>query len=182
MCFSLALDPTSLAPHPLAPEKQHESCDTCPKNQFGSATTGSGRGKACKDIVRIAVMHVDDLGDAEAVSEGKIATLDLPAMSLKNWTEYSSTVVRKTNRELLAFITTLTFDPAQAYPVVQFTLDGPIEDGGVIAALARRQPEADEMILSPWQPLSEEKRKEAEPTGRQSTSRSTGTGRSRFKS
>ena len=182
VCFSLALDPTALAPHALAPEKQSVSCDTCPKNQFGSATTGTGRGKACKDIVRIAIMHEDDLENEETVAEGKIATLDLPAMSVKNWTEYSNAVVRKTGRELLAFVTRLKFDPKQSYPVVEFELDSAISEVSVVSALSRRQLEADEMILSPWQPVSEEKRKEAAPTGRQSTARSTGTSRSRFKS
>jgi hypothetical protein len=182
VCFSLSLDPKALAPHAIAPEKQHANCETCPKNEFGSATTGSGRGKACKDIVRIAVMHEDDLQSAESVSEGKIATLDLPAMSIKGWTEYSRALVSKTEREMLCFITAMTFEAKSAFPIVEFELIGPVDDSGAIVALKRRQAEADELILSPWQPLSEDKRKAAAPSGRAAPARGgAGAGRSRFK-
>jgi hypothetical protein len=181
VCFALSMQPDDLVPHAIAPEKQHVDCATCPKNQFGSATTGSGRGKACKDLTRIVVMHEDELGSDESVAEGKIATLDLPAMSLKGWSEYSNAVVRKTNRELLAFVTKLTFESSVQYPVVQFELAETIQDPSVIMALKRRQDEAKELILSPWQPLSKEKRDDAAKaasTGRGGAQR--GAGRSRF--
>lgn len=57
VCFALGRDEGELAPHKTVfdhDQAQSGECESCPMNEFGSADTG--RGKACKNIRRLAVI------------------------------------------------------------------------------------------------------------------------------
>jgi hypothetical protein len=78
-----------LTPHPAAPDKQAESCDTCPHNVFGTAEMG--RGKRCSDKRRIAFILAADLaknGDAEtakAIAKAQVYQIEVPPGSLRGF-------------------------------------------------------------------------------------------------
>jgi len=61
------------APAAGAEHKQSANCSTCPKNAFGSHPI-TGRGKACGDRKRVALVLADEPGTA--------MTLNMPTMSL----------------------------------------------------------------------------------------------------
>ena len=54
-CFALALPEDDLIPHADVPEPQSTTCSVCPMFQWGSDPEG-GRGKACKERRRLAVI------------------------------------------------------------------------------------------------------------------------------
>jgi hypothetical protein len=48
-------------PDPGVPKPQSASCHTCPHNEWGSQTSGNGRGKRCQDQRRLAILLMPKL-------------------------------------------------------------------------------------------------------------------------
>ena len=69
-------------------------CVDCWANRFGTAD--KGRGKACKNIRRLALITEDALESAEALKEAEVRTLKIPVMSVRNWGSF----VRQINEEV----------------------------------------------------------------------------------
>lgn len=110
-CYAYGQAGEEMAPHPSMAEHldyfepQHESCTGCPMNEWGSSP--KGRGKACQNRVRLAVIQageftkrpksreVDlDLIDG-STPEGQAhfrdadaLTINLPVTSVGNWNDY----------------------------------------------------------------------------------------------
>src|SRR6187549_435135 len=58
-CFAFGQHEKAMEPHSKVDEddyfeRQHDTCEGCPCNEWGSAETG--RGKACKNVARLAVI------------------------------------------------------------------------------------------------------------------------------
>lgn len=85
VCYAFGYDKDEMAPHEKAPDKQHDRCATCANNKFGSADTG--RGKACKNQVRLALIPYGD-GSYDALAEGELTFAKLPPTSGANWTTF----------------------------------------------------------------------------------------------
>lgn len=85
VCFALSRDKEELAPHPKATDPQAKSCADCEYNRFGSAA--QGRGKACKNTQRLAVLAVGD-GSLEQLSETEVTFAKLPVTSVANFASY----------------------------------------------------------------------------------------------
>lgn len=66
-------------------EVSERQCATCPKNQFGSATRGSGKGKACKDTRPIYLLE-----------QGSVlpTIVQVPPTSLKHLQKYMGTLCK----------------------------------------------------------------------------------------
>jgi hypothetical protein len=102
-CFSFG-DPDgdepedSMAPHAEATDKQGDDnglCANCWANAMGSAPVG--RGKACKNVRRLALITADTLESPAAVLETEVRVLKVPVMSVKGWALY---VRNQLNEEL----------------------------------------------------------------------------------
>lgn len=65
-CFAIGTQQESMVPSIESPEAQNEQCTGCPKNEFGSAKNGTGKGKACQNQFLVAIM-MPDLGESEEV-------------------------------------------------------------------------------------------------------------------
>lgn len=165
VCFSLSLEPSGAVPHAMAPDHLHTDCDSCPNNVFGSATTGSGKGKACKDSTRLTVVFEKDLDSADSANGATVWTLDVPATSLAAWDKYSGDIQRKFMVPPLAIVTEISFAEGLAYPSLVFSPAAGLGDEAVVSALLDRREEAAKQVLQPWQPLGEGKPKAA-ATGR----------------
>lgn len=83
ICYAFDSDEDTMAPQDNVPDKQHHDCASCPFNQFESAKTG--RGKACKNTVRLALIAEDDLED---IDNAEVVYASIPPKSLKNWLVY----------------------------------------------------------------------------------------------
>lgn len=106
-CFSIDGE----KPDARAANKQNAICATCKHNQWGSATNSpSGRGKACPDRKRIAVVR--DLNDEPLM-------LQLPPTSVPNLQDY----INKLGRAQAAVnqvVTVMAFDTSKTAPTVTF--------------------------------------------------------------
>jgi hypothetical protein len=127
-----------MGPSDRAEGKQHDTCEGCPKNEWGSATNG-GKGKACRETRRLLVIPADSIGSVEAVKAAEVAALRPPVTSLKNYSTYVQTVATTLKRPPLAVISEIAVVPdAKTQFKVTFSLIKAIEDSAVISALMER--------------------------------------------
>jgi len=120
VCYAFAGegdDPDAMKPHPDSAEPQCATCADCELNQMGSAETG--RGKACKNIRRLALTTEDAFADAEAFDEAEIRGLKVPVTSTRNFAKY---VKRLDEEQELPTFGVVTEIEALRDPKTQFKL------------------------------------------------------------
>ena len=121
-----------MAPPADLPSRMSDKCSTCPMNAFGSAE--QGRGKACKNTVRLALLlEGADYAKAEGVM------LSIPPTSLKPWTQYVSQFTA-VNRPIGTIRSRITKVPNQAGAgfMLRFEPIEPVSDHGELRALLGR--------------------------------------------
>lgn len=103
-------------PDPWVTQPQSNKCQTCPKNQFGSATSASGKAaKACRDSKRLWIAKPDDLS-------GVVYAMNVPATSLKAVSEYGRKI-KGHGIPLCAVITRFSMVDAE-FPQLEFDIAG----------------------------------------------------------
>lgn len=112
-CFAISKDITGMAPHAEAAEPQCEDCATCPLNQWGSAPTG--KGKACRNTVKLAIAPIDADGDTEPM------TLVVSPTGLKSWAAFVNSLETIGKLPIQA-VAEVSFDPKSAYPSLRFAV------------------------------------------------------------
>jgi hypothetical protein len=137
-CFALGLTITGLKPSHLSDAPQAELCETCSKNQWGSATNG-GKGKACSEKRRLFLMTADSATSTDAVNLAEVAALRIPVTSVKGYSTYVQTVASTVKRPLAAVITKVSLvpDPKTQFKI-QFTYVKPLDDIAIVKALIAR--------------------------------------------
>ena len=145
-CYSL----DGIAPDANVPKRQNPTCGNCPKNAWGSRVTDAGkRAKACQDSRRIALVP---LGDIANESLGGPMLLRIPPTSLPNLANYADFLQRK-GADLPWVGTRLSFDENVAYPKIQFSALGFLDDE-----------QADQVAVALENPLIERMLTDAAPT------------------
>lgn len=110
-CFAIAKEIRDLAPHEEAVSPQAETCAECAMNKFGSAPTG--KGKACRNTVRLAVAPADAADDAEPM------ILTVSPTGLKSWNALVNNLAA-IGMLVIQVETEISFDPNAAYPTLLF--------------------------------------------------------------
>jgi len=131
-CYSI----NGETPEPDSLHKQADNCASCPKNQWGSRITDSGKkAKACADHRRVAVKVMSPL--PEGVNDDPML-LRIPATSLQDLAVYGRKMMDK-GFPYNAVITRLGFDIDASYPKLTFKAVRPINtaEAKVIAELSR---------------------------------------------
>lgn len=120
-CWSL----DSIRPDPSVANKINPTCQDCPFNAFGSRITPDGKqAKECSDSRRIAVAMPHELLDEMP----HVYLMRVPQSSLKNLKNYTLDTLARNGYEPGGCISRMTFDPAVAYPKVQFEFVEPVTD------------------------------------------------------
>lgn len=133
-------------PDLAVPKRQNDLCATCKWNQFGSRVSadGAGRGKACQDTKRMAVVPYPDLDNE---GNGGPMLLRIPPASLKNLQAFAGNVAR--NGYLVHAISTyLFFVGDEAYPQIDFKAARPLTDAEFDKIEAYRKDERVARILN----------------------------------
>lgn len=158
-CFALGETDDDLKPHPDSAEPQAESCEKCPLNVWGS-DPGGGRGKACKNVRRLAMIARPKT--PEEVQKADVAIAKLPVTSVRNWATYASQVANVLKLPPLAVVTemSVTPDPRTQFQV-GFELIDKVEDPAMIGALLTRRGETHELAYSSYDKPTEAPEKAA---------------------
>jgi hypothetical protein len=118
-CFAIAKEIAHLGPHEEAGLPQNPSCGDCPKNEWGSAASGTG--KACRNTVRLAIAALD------ANEESEPMILVVSPTGLKAWAAYVNGLAASGLHPIEAK-TTIAFDLMHSYPTLQFRSTGTHEN------------------------------------------------------
>lgn len=114
ICFSS----TGIIPDETAKGPVCSQCKLCPKNAWGSAVDASGavgKGKACKDAVRLAIAPTGSLKD--------VMLLRVPPTSIRSLGEFGSQLT-KHNVPYMAVVTRISFDPNETAQKLVFKAVG----------------------------------------------------------
>jgi hypothetical protein len=151
-CYALSETGKDMSPHAAATDKQNQTCDDCWAAKIGTASVGKGR--ACKQKVRIALMHGDDVTSAEAVTEALIAQVNVSAMSVGNYGAYVKVLAGDVNgkRPTYSVLTRITLEPHPTYQIVlKFSPLSGIGNAETLRAIMTRvRSEAKELVLAPY--------------------------------
>jgi hypothetical protein len=129
----------SMAPHEKSTQPQHKTCSGCPQNEWGSAD--QGRGKACGNKRRLAIIPGDDeaLKDATSIAAQKVYFAKTPVTSGKNWDGYVKTIAKTLRRPPLGVVTVITAAPdAKKQFVVNFDVKAKIDGAEQFEALVEK--------------------------------------------
>lgn len=145
ICYAFGDKVKGMAPHDAAPQKQNATCEGCKRNDFGTAD--QGKGKACKNVKRLALIMAEGLDDPKAIEEASVAYLKVPVTSVKAWGGYVKTVAETTKRPPFAVVTEIKVIPDKKTQLkVQFRLVEKIATAASFEALLKRHQDATKTI------------------------------------
>jgi hypothetical protein len=147
VCFAFGRAEDDMRPHEKATQPQNETCAGCPQNEWGSADVG--RGKACKNIRRLAVISE---GDLEDIANAEVAFVKPAVTSIKGWAGYVRKVAEQYQRPPLGVITNIKLVPdAQTQFKMVFSTVSLIEDSAQLEALIEKNQTVSKEIDFPYQ-------------------------------
>lgn len=169
VCFSFFRSDDEAVPHEKSETPQCDDCKSCPQNVFGSADTG--KGKACKNIRRLALITEDGMED---IANATITFLKVPVTSVANWAGYVNSLNTSMKLPPVGVITEMSIVPD---PKTQFKLKfrcvEKIEDEEVLGALLDRIEAVEKDLTHPYTPNGE---REAQAAATPSKAARTGRG------
>ena len=159
ICYAFGSDPDTMKPHEASPQPQCASCADCPHNEWGSAD--KGKGKACSNVRRIAVMAEDGLEDPD---NAEVRFAKIPVMSVKNLAKYVKDLDRLYELPPLGVITEMGLkkDPKSLFRV-HFKMVETIEDGATIKSLIKRSKAVAEDMSQAYPETSAEEKPAKKP-------------------
>lgn len=113
-CFAIGTEPSSLIPSKNSPDKQNESCNKCPNNEFGS----KGNGKACANH-RLMVVRAGT-GTEGANPDSPKYLLQVSPTGIKAFDSYVSSIHTQFDTAPYAVVTDIYFDPESEYQSLRF--------------------------------------------------------------
>ena len=122
-CYAIAKAIDDLAPTIDTPI--HDNCAECPMNQWGSDPQG-GKGKACANKVRLAVVPAD-LGGDTPVEQVEPMALDITSTGLKSWNTFVAGLT-DANLHPMQVIAEIGFNADVSYPSLVITAHAPLDD------------------------------------------------------
>lgn len=163
-CYAFGKGPNAeqeMAPHEKAPDKQHDKCAGCPNNEWGSAERG--RGKACKNVRRLAVVAEDALESVEAMEQAEVRNVKISVTNVKHWSNYVRSKLAELKRPPFAVVTTMGVrpDPKTQFQV-SFRFKEAIDFGevpGLYEAIKAKVREAEDNLMMPY-PVFEDNHEE----------------------
>ena len=131
-----------ISPDQGVPKPQSNLCATCPKNAWGSAPNG-GKGKACGDHRRLAVVPLADLRNE---GFGGPLLLRCPAASLQDMAAFDARY-KGMGYPYFTMGIKIGFDAQESYPKFTFAAIRPLtEDEGRIIMELRSSPETARVV------------------------------------
>jgi len=85
--FGIGTD-AGMKPHEESHIKQSPDCASCPHAKFGSSTTGTRKGKACRNLRRLCVIPEHAAASAEGIKKAPAGFVRLAVYSGMAWGDY----------------------------------------------------------------------------------------------
>lgn len=124
VCHSSGRVEAEMQPHASSTKSQADTCQECPKNQWGS----SGKNKACKNGIRLAVIPPNPTADTSPL------VIDVTPTGMTAWIKYVNLLQAKGILPIQV-ITEIDFEKTVDYPTLRFKADKPHENLATAFAL-----------------------------------------------
>lgn len=159
-CYAFGRVEKEMAPHEEAEHPQCDKCEGCPANEWGTADIG--KGKACKNIRRLATISVTDfLEGPAAIAKAQVRMVKLTPTSLKAWAGYVQSLRDELKRPTWTVVTQLMLEPipGKSGHCFKFAVVDQDDQGKdllaaftpeVLAALKKRRETTDEVLCVPY--------------------------------
>lgn len=121
-CYAIGPSPTTLTPSDKSPDRQADTCATCPMNQFGSALTG--KGKACKNTRLLAVVPVNQMENAV----DNIWIMSIPPSSIKSFDSFVHKLAMTHGISPIGVVSEVTLDQKETFASPRFKSIRPLTD------------------------------------------------------
>lgn len=172
-CYAFSREKLELAPHPSMQnhpdyfEPQNDVCQTCLKNEWGSADTG--KGKACQNRLRLTLvpagryipkkgskdLDLDLFADGEHFAEADPVFLKLPPTSVEEYAKYVSQLSSAHSLPPHGVFTRIYCEPHPKHQFhVKFEMIERVPDD-LLCVVMERHEKATEMPFSPYTPPEE---------------------------
>jgi hypothetical protein len=168
VCFAFGRDDAKLTPHQLVVDAGNAQygaaklCAGCPQNEFGTAETG--RGKACKNTRRLALLPAGNFAkgqfklieDEEHYLSTRIGYLKLPITSVKGFAGFVKQVagtLRRPPHGIVAKVKVVPDPKSQFMVLFEPLMNVPDE---LMGAIMKRREEIMPVIDFPYLPREEE--------------------------
>jgi len=154
ICYAFSRDPDNeedpMRPHEKASEPQSEACKGCEQNEWGSADTG--RGKACKNTYRLAVILASSLeGGAEGIKDAEVAYIKPPVTSGKGFAGFVKSLKGMSLPPFMVVTTvSLVPDASTQFKMLFQVADGQDVGREHIPALIAKRKVVEEQIVFPY--------------------------------
>ncbi len=157
-CFAQHTEESMLMPHEDVPKPIHTECHTCPLSQWGSATTGSGKGQECKIRRKLALLPYG----SEDYAEAELAILAIPPTSGRWFSAYANKLATGAGLPPWAAGTEITteMDPKTQFKV-NFKALEPLAEKH-LAPVNGRIEGAEAILLTPYDLSTDDKEAPAE--------------------
>lgn len=156
-CWAIAREDSELAPNKeLVDDQQSIKCEGCERNEWGSDPDG-GRGKACKNTRRVAIIHADALkGGPAAIKKADVIVFSPPVTSVKNYSAFANQVATVLKVPPLAIEAEIAVEPdAKNQFSVHFRANSQIEDESLLVALLEKRESIKDMMMRGYPKNSE---------------------------
>lgn len=137
-CFAVGPEPTTLVPTQNSPNRQADTCATCPNNQFGSA----GKGKACKNTRLLAIQPLGD-------DDGNIYVLSVPPTSIKAFDGYVHTLAGKHRLPPVGVVTKISLAKEESFASPRFEVVRPLKNDELGPYMEARNAARERLIAEP---------------------------------
>jgi len=115
-CYAFGSDLKTMGPGDDVEEKQNDTCQGCPMNEWGS---GKGRGKACGNKVRVQLISAGNLEngrfkqftDADHFTSAPVGLLNVPVTSVTGFAAYVKQLANSLSRPTWAVFTKVRVVP-----------------------------------------------------------------------
>jgi hypothetical protein len=152
-CYSFYDGVLPATPHVDVSHPVQALCEGCPMKEWGSDTLGDRGGRACKDLIRVALLPADEdtLATPESVRKAEIRYANIPVMSVSIFTEYLRKIDVTNGLPQFCFVTELSLvrDPVSQFKV-HWNAHRLISDEQVLMALFERSQDEATKIGFPY--------------------------------
>jgi hypothetical protein len=137
-CYAFSFDGVGMKPHPEAMNPVSPECKGCKFDEFGSDPI-RGKGKACKEQRRLALMPASALSTPDEIAKAQVGYLRIPVTSTRGFSEHVKHCAMRA-LPVWAVITEVELVPdAKTMWRYLFKLIAPVTQADLLTALELRQ-------------------------------------------
>lgn len=151
-----------VVPSSLATKPQHETCEGCPQDKWGSNIRNDGtksRGKACQERRRLLLIPAREDKDMtiEGILGAEVATLKTPVTSTGIYASFAQSCASLMNRPPYGVITELGTEPnlKNQFNLTFKAITTVVDD--LMPALLKKREMSKSILLREYEPQTEEK-------------------------